>query len=239
VLLTLSGAIGGMAYALLTPSVYVANAHVIVVPQSDADISTAVNYAQAYARIATEGQTLDAAATGSKGAISRRELQENVRASSSPDASVIEITASATTASRAADLANAVARGLQDTGNRRTSDTRVRLAIFNEATAPMDPAAPQPLVDIAVGAALGLLVGGLWVLTSAGRSTDFIERLQHAAGAMTADERRRIGRTVAPAVPNGMQTGDRLDGRDELDSTVDEDSLRRESIRQSEHSPQP
>jgi capsular polysaccharide biosynthesis protein len=168
-LLTVLGAVAGLGYTLVSQPVYAAKAYVAVVAQNPSD-TTAVSYAQAYARIAGQGEALSVAASASNGAVSVSELRHYVRASSSPDAPVIEVTGTAGSASRAADLANLMARGLVSTANRHSADTRMKLFVVSAATSPADPTSPQPPLDIAVGAAVGLMIGWLAVLAGAGRA---------------------------------------------------------------------
>src|SRR6185312_625444 len=52
--LALLGLIGGAAYAALKTPTYTAQAYVVVLASSGADDATAVKFAQAYGRIATE-----------------------------------------------------------------------------------------------------------------------------------------------------------------------------------------
>jgi capsular polysaccharide biosynthesis protein len=178
--LTVVGALVGLGYGLLRPPVYSAKAYVVVVAQNSGD-GTAVSYAQAYARIAGQGDVL-AAASGSNGTTSPAELRRAVRASSSPDAPIVEITGSGRSASHAADLANLVAAGLISTANRATSDTRVKLVLLSTATAPASPASPRPALDVAVGAAAGLLLGGLVLLSSPGRREEIGGRREGTDG---------------------------------------------------------
>ena len=84
------GALIGLAYGLLRPPVYAAKAYVVAVSSESGGGSTAVSYAQAYARIAGQDEVL-ATAAGTGGA-TPDELRRSVRASSSPDAPIIEIT---------------------------------------------------------------------------------------------------------------------------------------------------
>ncbi len=158
-LVTALGALAGLGYVLLSHPVYTAKAYVLVVAQNPGDSTSAVSYAQAYARIAGQGEALNAAAAASNGAASVSELRSQVRASTSPDAPVIEVTGSAGSARHAADLANLVAIGLVNTANDHSADTRMRLTVLSAAIPPADPASPRPALDIAVGAAMGLLLG--------------------------------------------------------------------------------
>jgi capsular polysaccharide biosynthesis protein len=167
VLLTALGAAAGFGYVQLSHPVYAAKAYVVVVAQNPGD-TTAVSYAQAFARIAGQGDTLNAALTASNGSASMAELRRAVQTSTSPDAPVIEVTGSAGSSRHAADLANLVANGLVTTGNGHTRDTRMKLILLSAAVPPADPASPQPVLDVAVGAAMGLLLGGLALVAGAG-----------------------------------------------------------------------
>ena len=160
VLLTVLGAGTGLAYALLRPPEYTAKAYLAVVAENPGDTS-AVSYAQAYSRIASQGDALQAAADASNGSASAQELRRSVLAAASPDAPVIELTGTADSADRAANLVNLVANSLTKTANTHTGDTRVRVALLSAAVPPADPTSPQLPLAVAVGAAAGLLLGGL------------------------------------------------------------------------------
>ena len=168
-LLTILGALAGLGYVLATDPVYTAKAYVVVVAQNPSD-NAAVSYAQAFARIADEGAALNAAAEASNGTESVNELRQQVRASTSPDAPVIELTGSAASAPRAADRANLVADGLVTTANSHATDTRMRLTLLSGAVSPADPTSPHLALSVAVGAAVGLLLGGLAMLAQTSRA---------------------------------------------------------------------
>src|SRR5512133_1362294 len=157
VLLTVLGAVAGLAYALLRPPEYTATAYLAVVAENPGD-SSAVSYAQAYSRIAGQGGALQAAADASGGSASLQELRRSVLAAASPDAPVIELTGTADSADRAANLVNLVANSLTKTANTHTGDTRVRVALLSAAVPPADPTSPQLPLAVAVGAAAGLLL---------------------------------------------------------------------------------
>ena len=168
-LLTILGVLGGLVYGLARDPVYTAKAYVVVVAEDSSD-SMAVSYAQAYARIADEGAALDAAAEAGNATASVDELRRQVRATASPDAPVIELTGSAGSADRAAYLANLVADGLVSAANKHRGDTRVRLTVLSAALPPIGPTSPSLALSVAVGAAVGLLLGGLALLGGTGRS---------------------------------------------------------------------
>lgn len=160
-LLFVIGAAAGLGYAALAPSAYTAKAYVAVVAQNPADSASAVSFAQAYARIADQADALNAAAAASSGTITPGLLRQQVQASASPDTPVIEITGSARSGRQAAQVANLLASGLIQTANNHAADTRMRLTLLSGAVPPMDPSSPRLPLDVAVGAAVGLLLGGL------------------------------------------------------------------------------
>jgi capsular polysaccharide biosynthesis protein len=166
------GTVAGLAYSAVTRPTYTARAYVIVIAADVGDANAAVNFAQAYARIASQGDVLTDAALASQGAVTVADLTTSTRAASSPDAPVIEISATAPAADRSAVLANALALGLVATGTRQATGTRMTLTVLSAATAPTEPSSPPSKgVAGAVGAAAGILISGLLMLSGAGRRT--------------------------------------------------------------------
>ncbi len=153
------GAVCGGVYALVAPAQYQANAYVMVVPSTVGDSSTAVDFAQAYGRVITQPEILLSAAAST--GVPMAKLTPLVQAVTSPDAPMIQITGTAGTASRSAAEANAVAHSLVDFGNSASKQTNVKLLTFAAAARPAAPSSPSRTLDVAVGGAAGLLVGGL------------------------------------------------------------------------------
>jgi capsular polysaccharide biosynthesis protein len=164
-LLTLIGGIAGAVYGAVKTPTYTAKAYVVAIGDQG-DAVTALNFAQAYGRIATSGPIL--ARAGERLGADRTGLTR-VTASTSPDAPVIQITAPGAGAQRTADMANAVANALVAYGNVQQAQTKVSLAVLAAATPPPRPTSPKPPLELAVGAAGGLLIGGLAVLAGVGR----------------------------------------------------------------------
>jgi capsular polysaccharide biosynthesis protein len=165
-LMLIGGGAGALYGALKTPT-YTAKAYVVAIGDPGEAIS-ALNFAQAYGRVATSGPVLVKAAVrlgADQSGLSR------VTAATSPDAPVIEITATGPSAAHSADLANAVANSLSEYGSTRKSETHVSLALLAGATTPVRPSSPKPPMELIVGAAGGLLIGGLAVLAGVGRSS--------------------------------------------------------------------
>jgi capsular polysaccharide biosynthesis protein len=205
VLTTLLGAAAGLLYAATRSPTYEASAYVILSPAapSVAD-STAVSLAQAYGRITTQDAVLARAGT-LLGNGSADTLRRAVRVSTSPDAPLVRITGTATGPAAAAARANAVATALIGYGNQRSPRTRVRLDSFAEASPPSDPSAPRRSLDIAVGAAAGLLIGGLAAAAGGGRrepAAPVPAAAAHpAAGAVPATAGHPAGGRMFWAVP--------------------------------------
>jgi len=163
-LLTAVGGAAGAAYGAIETPTYTAKAYVVAVG-NQVDAVAALNFAQAYGRVATSGPVLVKA--GAR--LADRAGLDQVTAATSPDAPVIEITATAGSGRHAADLANAVAGALTDYGSARAFERHVSLALLAGATAPARPTSPRPPLELLVGAAGGLLIGGLAVLAGVGR----------------------------------------------------------------------
>ncbi|MFD7984693.1 Wzz/FepE/Etk N-terminal domain-containing protein [Kitasatospora indigofera] len=157
------GAAAGAGYATVAHPVYAANAYVVVVPQTAGEGANAVNFAQAYGRLAGQPQVLAPAAAASGHTTS--ELSELVHGTTSPDAPMIEITGTGPAPKEAARAADAVAKALVAFANPSTPETGVKLVPLAAAAAPDRPTSPSAQLDVAVGGAAGLLTGALVMMT--------------------------------------------------------------------------
>jgi len=164
------GAVAGAGYAVVSHPTYAASSYVVVVPQGPGESSTAVNFAQAYGRLAGQPQVLAAAAaeTGRTTAA----LAELVRGTTSPDAPMIEITGTGARPQEAVQAADAVAKSLVAFANTSSTATGVKLVSLAPAAEPDAPTSPSAKLDTAVGAAAGLLVGALVMMTRRGGRTE-------------------------------------------------------------------
>ncbi|GAB2715347.1 Wzz/FepE/Etk N-terminal domain-containing protein [Kitasatospora kifunensis] len=153
------GAVVGAGYAVLAPAVYTANSYVVVVPTNGGEAGLAVNFAQAYGRLAAQPQVLAMAApdAGRTGA----ELANQVAGTTSPDAPVIEIAGSGGQPDAAVKAADAVAKALVSFANTSSKETGVKLVPLAAAADPDKPTTPSKQLDVAVGGAAGVLVGAL------------------------------------------------------------------------------
>lgn len=187
-LCALLGAAGGASYGLLAPPQYAATSYVVVMPGKGADPAGALGFAQAYGRVATSGAVLAEAHRAS--GLPLGALRGGVRATTSPDAPMIEITGTARAPRTSAELADAVAGSLARTGNATAPRTGARLLVFARATAPVAPVSPSVPLALAVGGCAGGLLGGLLLL---------VRRDRWAAGHGVGRSTGRAGVVPAPA----------------------------------------
>ena len=157
------GAVAGAGYATVAHPVYAANAYVVVVPQNPGEGATAVNFAQAYGRLAGQPQVLAGAATATGRTISA--LETLVHGTTSPDAPVIEITGTGPKPKDAVQSADAVAKSLVAFANTSSAETGVKLVPLAAAAEPEQPTTPSKQLDVAVGGAAGVLIGALVMMT--------------------------------------------------------------------------
>jgi capsular polysaccharide biosynthesis protein len=162
------GAVAGGVYAMVAPVQYQANAYVMVVPSTVGDSSTAVDFAQAYGRVIAQPEILLSAAAST--GVPLAKLTPLVQAVTSPDAPMIQVTGTAGTARRSAAEANAVAKSLVVFGNAASKQTNVKLLTFAAAARPDQPSSPSRTLDVAVGGAAGLLIGGLGMMARQART---------------------------------------------------------------------
>jgi capsular polysaccharide biosynthesis protein len=163
--IVVAGCLIGLAVGLLiafqTPVTYSSTALVVVVPvEGEQGAATdAVSYAQAYARVAATSAVLTPALRDS--GFDPAHPDASVRTSSSPNTPLIEIVATASQAGGSTSLANAVGARLVRYSDSVSAETRFTVKRFAEATVPGAPSGRGPALTGIVGAALGLLVGGM------------------------------------------------------------------------------
>ncbi|MFE9627809.1 lipopolysaccharide biosynthesis protein [Streptomyces sp. NPDC006527] len=158
----LAGGLLGGAYGAVKPPVYSATAYVVAVPTEKSDPATALGFAQAYGRVATQLAVLGDAQVWA--GVPVRTLRSSVRTATSPDAPMVAITATSTRADTAADMANAVSRALTRHAEDSQATTDVELQQFARAVTPAEPSSASWTVTGLVGASAGGLLGGLALL---------------------------------------------------------------------------
>lgn len=170
-LFVLLGVLAGTAIALTSTPLYRAEAQMFVSVDGGAtasDLSQGGSFSESrvssYAKLSTSPSVLAAAARKAQVADTVPELQGSVRTTTSADTVILSIAATQPDPERAAALANAVAeQTVKLVGDIEKTDalgeSLVKLSIYQRAEAPTVPTSPRVIVDIVVGALLGLLLG--------------------------------------------------------------------------------
>ncbi|MET8246317.1 lipopolysaccharide biosynthesis protein [Streptomyces sp. NPDC005202] len=158
----LVGGLLGGAYGQLRAPTYTATSYIVVVPTEKSDTASALGFAQAYGRAATQLAVLGDAQVWA--GVPVQTLQRNVRTATSPDAPVVAVSASSARPGRAADMANAVTRALTRRANATKGSTHVGLVQFTRAVRPTEPTSASPTVTGVVGTSAGGLLGSLVLL---------------------------------------------------------------------------
>ncbi|MFJ6568871.1 lipopolysaccharide biosynthesis protein [Streptomyces sp. NPDC091292] len=166
----LVGALAGGVYGVAKTPEYTATSYVIAVPTAKSDPATALGFAQAYGRVATQLAVLGDAQVWAGVPVGT--LRDSVRAETSPDAPMVAISATAPRPAQAADIANAVSRALTINANQTERDTRVQLLQFSRAVKPAEPTSTSAPVTALVGGCAGALIGGLALLVRPRRVRD-------------------------------------------------------------------
>jgi capsular polysaccharide biosynthesis protein len=166
----LAGGVLGGTYGLVRTPTYTATSYVVAVPTERSDSATALGFAQAYGRVATQVAVVGDAQVWA--GVPVRTLQSSVQTATSPDAPMVAITATSSRPDLAADMANAVSRALTRHANDSQADTHVELRQFARATRPGGPSSASPAVTGLVGASAGGLLGGLLLLVRPRRAAD-------------------------------------------------------------------
>ncbi|MFJ9863370.1 lipopolysaccharide biosynthesis protein [Streptomyces sp. NPDC101165] len=163
----LAGGLLGGAYGVLKTPTYTATSYVIAVPTEHSDTASALGFAQAYGRVATQLAVLGDAQVAAGVPVDT--LRDSVRTATSPDAPMVAVSATSARPAQAAGMADAVARALTRHANAAKADTDVELVQFSLALPPTAPSSASAGVTAAVGASAGGLLGGLVLLGRPGR----------------------------------------------------------------------
>ncbi|WP_405768370.1 lipopolysaccharide biosynthesis protein [Streptomyces sp. NBC_01538] len=157
----LGGLLGG-AYGTFKAPTYTATSYVVAVPTEKSDQASALGFAQAYGRVATQLAVLGDAQVWAGVPVST--LRSSVQTATSPDAPMVAVSATSKGRELAADMANAVARSLTRHANDTKDSTHVELLEFSRAVKPAAPSSAPATVTGLVGASAGGLLGGLVLL---------------------------------------------------------------------------
>ncbi|KOU67273.1 lipopolysaccharide biosynthesis protein [Streptomyces sp. MMG1533] len=166
----LAGGLLGGAYGTLRAPIYTATSYVVAVPTEKSDPASALGFAQAYGRAATQLAVLGEAQVWA--GVPVPTLRRSVRTATSPDAPMVAVSATSPRPHLAADMANAVTRALTRHANATKASTHVELLQFSRAVVPTDPTSASPAVTGLVGLSAGGLLGGLALLVRPRRTGD-------------------------------------------------------------------
>ncbi|MET7688839.1 lipopolysaccharide biosynthesis protein [Streptomyces sp. NPDC005483] len=166
----LAGGLLGGTYGTLKAPTYTATSYVVAVPSEKSDPASALGFAQAYGRAATDLAVLGDAQVWA--GVPVPTLRRSVRTVASPDAPMVAVSATSPRPGLAADMANAVTRALTRHANETKASTHVELVQFSRAVRPTEPTSPSPTVTGLVGACAGGLLGGLVLLVRPRRTGD-------------------------------------------------------------------
>ncbi|MFI5757580.1 lipopolysaccharide biosynthesis protein [Streptomyces sp. NPDC051569] len=158
----LLGALAGGAYGMLRTPEYSATSYVIVVPTEKSDPAAALGFATAYGRVASQVAVVGDAPVWA--GVSARTLASHVQTATSPDAPMISVTATASRARTAVNMADSVARSLVLNGSHMQGSTNVKVLQFSRALEPTGPVSPSAPLAALVGCCAGGLLGGLGLL---------------------------------------------------------------------------
>ncbi|MFI2758041.1 lipopolysaccharide biosynthesis protein [Streptomyces echinatus] len=187
----LAGGLLGGGYGVLRTPQYTATSYVVAVPGEQSDTATALGFAQAYGRVATQVAVL--ADAQARAGVPMATLRDSVRTATSPDAPMVAVSATSPRPAQAAGMANAVARALARHADAAKAATHVDLMQFSPAVPPTEPSSPSAGVTGLIGASAGGLLGGLALLVRPRcRPEDECVRASVPGPAVAADARGRL-----------------------------------------------
>lgn len=148
----------------LTPKSYQATAQVLISSSTSADASIqaqsnafVTTQVPTYAKVIGSPEVIKYMQSDLHLALSPADLKGKITASATTGEAIVEVTATDGSASRAAALANSAARGFVQAVE--TYSPSVKLFLTGPAEQPSSPSSPKPLLNIPLGALLGLLLG--------------------------------------------------------------------------------
>ncbi len=165
----------GLAFgwALLQPRVYTADANGYVAAAGDRDdtnsnyvaTSIAMQKVKSYVELGTWRSVAEHAIAELGLNVTPEELVERVTVTNPIDTVILEVAANGSTPEAARDLASAWVRGMQAEierieSNNPTGNASIRLEAADSARLPTTPSSPNTRLALAIGALVGLAVGG-------------------------------------------------------------------------------
>lgn len=153
---------GGAAYVIgqVVPRTFESEAVVLVGSLTETSSDQLLAYqrlAQTYAEIGTSGTVMGHVITRLDLKVEATDLAKRVSIRALTGQAILRITAQASSQAAATDLANTVADELTLLGTPAAGASIA--SVFQSATSPGEPATPRILLNIAIGALLGLAIG--------------------------------------------------------------------------------
>ena len=160
------GAVWGVIATLLMPPTYQASVYLLVVTATpDIENVAAFDYTQAYSRVATIPSVVGPVVSRYGIEPSPQAIQEAVTVEVPPNSPVFEITVTTRNRDTAVALVNDLGAKVSSFSTERLAPgSGYRAIVIAEALTPKDPISPSPKLNIALGAAIGLFMGGVLVL---------------------------------------------------------------------------
>lgn len=160
VLATLVGGITAYVVSQVVTPTYRATTTMLVVQQQDegnvglADLQASERLANTFSELITVRPVLERAIEVGGLSVTPEELEERLSVTAPPTTQLLEVTADASTAEAARDLANLVAETFIATNQSALADRPGTVSIVERAEAPLEPAAPSPALNALIGAFL-------------------------------------------------------------------------------------
>jgi capsular polysaccharide biosynthesis protein len=163
--LVCGGVLGVFATLLMTPT-YQASAYLIIVTASQkVENTAALNYTQAYSQFATVPSVVAPVLLKHDIEPTAQNITELVNVDVPPNSPVFQITVNAQDPDLAVGLVNDLAAKVSTfTSDRMAPSSGYRAVVVAEALTPKRPASPDPIVNTAAGATVGLFMGGVAAL---------------------------------------------------------------------------
>ncbi len=158
--LILGGGIGAVVSWLMPPT-YQASVYMLVTPTSqNVENLRPQDYTQAYSELVTVPE-VGGEAVSENGGEDPQDIERVVNVEVSPNNPLFEVIASSSDPEDASALANSIGAAVASFTEGLAEDSGYRAEVVAEATTPTRPAIPNWPLNIAVGAAAGLLMGGV------------------------------------------------------------------------------
>jgi len=152
---------GASLVSQLIPPVYRSDVHLLVVTAADnptTDVTTLTTYTQTYSELAIAPEVVgeDVDATG---LVDPQDLEEVINTEVSTSSPLFKVIASSRAPDDASKLANTIGNSIEDRTANLVDDTGYRAKVVARAEPSDRPAWPNLMLNIAVGAGVGLLLG--------------------------------------------------------------------------------